>query len=304
MDAIDKMQTQGLHHVTAICGDPQRNVDFYAGLLGLHLVKLTVNFDDPGTYHLYYGDAAGTPGTILTFFPWAGAPRGRHGVGQVTAIAYGVPRNHLAFWKARIPGAEPLRTRFGQDGITFTDPDGMALEIIALDAEATSPAIARFHSVTLSEAGHDSTARLLTASMGLTAAAEQGNRFRYAAPEGVVDILCQPDARRGSMGTGTVHHIAWRAENDSVQRDWRQALSADGYDVTPVLDRQYFHSIYYREPGGVLFEIATDPPGFAIDEPAAQLGKSLKLPAWLEPERQRIESILPKLVVPEPPFAH
>lgn len=298
------MQTPGLHHVTAICGDPQRNVDFYAGLLGLHLVKLTVNFDDPGTYHLYYGDAAGTPGTILTFFPWAGASRGRHGVGQTTAIAYGVPANQLAFWQARIPGAQPLPARFGQPGIAFTDPDGMPLEIIALEAEADSPAIARFHSVTLSEAGHAGTARLLTASMGLTAAGEEGNRFRYAAPECSVDILCQPDARRGSMGAGTVHHIAWRAADDATQRDWRATLSADGYDVTPVLDRQYFHSIYFREPGGVLFEIATDPPGFGIDEPAGQLGQSLKLPAWLEPERARIEAILPKLVIPESPFAH
>ena len=297
------MQTQGLHHVTAICGEPQRNVDFYAGLLGLRLVKLTVNFDDPGTYHLYYGDAAGTPGTILTFFPWAGAPRGRHGVGQTTAIAYGVAERHLAFWKERLPGSEAIATRFGQPGIAFTDPDGLALEIIGEPSEAESPAIARFHSVTLSEAGHDGTARLLTGSMGLTAAGEEGNRFRYRAAHTNIDILCQPDARRGSMGTGTVHHVAWRAETDAAQREWRTALSNDGYDVTPVLDRQYFHSIYYSEPGGVLFEIATDPPGFAIDEPAGQLGRALKLPAWLEPQRARIESILPKLVIPEPPFA-
>jgi glyoxalase family protein len=297
------MQTQGLHHVTAICGEPQRNVDFYAGLLGLHLVKITVNFDDPGTYHLYYGDAAGTPGAILTFFPWPGAPRGRHGVGQTTAITFSVPNQHLAFWKARIPGAEPLQARFGQPGIQFQDPDGMTLEIIADDSESDSPAIARFHSVTLAEAGHDGTARLLTASMGLVAAAEEGNRFRYRAPQCSIDILCQPDARRGSMGAGTVHHIAWRTATDAAQRDWRTALSKDGYDVTPILDRQYFHSIYFREPGGVLFEIATDPPGFAIDEPAGQLGKSLKMPPWLEPERPRIESILSKLTIPEPPFA-
>ncbi len=298
------MQIPGIHHITAIAGEPQRNVDFYAGLLGLHLVKLTINFDDPGTYHLYYGDAAGTPGTILTFFPWAGAPRGRHGVSQATAINFGVAERHLKFWRDRVPDAIDLGKRFGHPVIGFTDPDGLALEITGLPEDSGDQRLARFHSVTLSEAGHESTAKLLTSTMGLQAAGEEGNRFRYASPGAMVDVLCQPDARRGSMGVGTVHHVAYRAEDAAVQKHWRTQLAAEGFDVTPVLDRNYFESIYFREPGGVLFEIATDPPGFAIDEPAAQLGKSLKLPEWLEPQRQRIEAVLPKLTVPENPFGN
>jgi glyoxalase family protein len=297
------VQIPGIHHVTAIAGEPQRNVDYYVGLLGLHLVKLTINFDDPGTYHLYYGDAAGTPGTILTFFPWAGAPRGRHGVSQTSAISFGVAEKHLAFWSERL-GATSLGTRFGRPVIGFQDPDSLELEITGLAEDSEDPRLARFHSVTLSEAGHDATAKLLTRSMGFHAAGEEGNRFRYSSPNSTVDILCQPDARRGSMGVGTVHHVAFRAEDQTVQINWRTLLSSEGFDVTPVLDRNYFESIYFREPGGVLFEIATDPPGFAVDEPADQLGKTLRLPDWLEPQRQRIEAMLPKLHVPENPFGN
>jgi glyoxalase family protein len=299
------MRLPGLHHVTAIAGDPQVNVDFYAGLLGLRLVKQTVNFDDPGTYHLYYGDAKGSPGTILTFFPWADMPMGRAGVGQTVAVAFQVAGDALDHWTSRLRAAGieingPFE-RFGEALIAFEDPDGMRLEIVATGEGDEK--LARFEGVTLSEAGYEATARLLTDRFGYVQELQEGNRFRYKlpgrAPGRVIDLLCQPDARRGEMGVGAIHHVAFRAETDAVQYAWREELSQTGLNVTPVLDRQYFHSIYFREPGGVLFEIATDPPGFAIDERLEELGHSLKLPPWLEFERKEIETILPKLRIPE-----
>ncbi len=291
----------GIHHVTAIASDPQRNLDFYAGALGLRLVKLTVNFDDPGTYHLYYGNAQGSPGTILTFFPWPGARPGRHGTGQVIATGFSVPAASIGLWRERLPSAG-IETRFGEQVLRFSDPDGMALELIADGAGDSDDSIAGFHSVTLSESGYESTAALLTDIYGFTLVGQESNRFRYTAPGPgvgkIVDLLCQPDARRGSAGAGTVHHVAFRAESDEIQKQWRGTLSKNGLDVTPVLERQYFHSIYFREPGGVLFEIATDPPGFAIDERPEELGTHLKLPSWMEPNRAALEKILPKLRLP------
>ncbi len=293
------MQIPGIHHVTAIASDPQRNLDFYAGKLGLRLVKLTVNFDDPGTYHLYYGDRAGIPGTIMTFFPWPGAPRGRHGTGQTTITSFAIPRSAVEYWAKHL-ATEPY-VRFNEQVIAFEDPDGLALELVTVDSPAQGEHILGFQGVTLSESGYESTAELLAGVFGYKLVNQQDNRFRYQAPGpigAVVDLLCQPDIRRGSMGAGTVHHVAFRAETDQAQLQWRGELTGLGYDVTPVLDRQYFHSIYFREPGGVLFEIATDPPGFVIDEPLDTLGTHLKMPRWLEPQRQRIEATLPRLKLP------
>jgi glyoxalase family protein len=309
----------GIHHVTAIATDPQRNLDFYAGLLGLRLVKRTVNFDDPGTYHFYFGDERGTPGTLLTFFPWPLAARGSHGVGQATATSFSVPAASLAYWHDRLRQAgvvmkDPAE-RFGEELLTFLDPDGLELELVAeAAAEEVVPwesgpvpaehSIRRIHSVTLSVGGYQATAELLTSAMGFELAGEAGNRFRFAAGSGgggsTVDVLCVPGAPFGRVAAGSVHHVAWRVADDLAQRRWRERLVERGLDVTPILDRQYFHSIYFREPGGVLFEIATDPPGFAIDEPVAELGHHLRLPGWLEPRRERIEEVLPPIHLPDP----
>ncbi len=299
------MQIPGIHHVTAIAGDPQVNVSFYVGVLGLRLVKQTVNFDDPATYHLYYGDHEGNPGTILTFFPWRDMPRGRHGTGETVVTSFRVGEGSLAFWTRRLQALgiafEGPSERFGEQFIAFADPDGMRLEIVASGVGGEH--IAGFHSVTLAESGYEATSQLLTGQFGYRQTETEGNRYRYTATgdaEGrVVDVLCQPDGRHGHMGSGTVHHVAFRAKDEPMQLAWRTQLSKAGLNVTPVLDRQYFHSIYFREPGGVLFEIATDPPGFAIDEPVQALGQHLKLPPGLEPERLAIEAILPKLRVPE-----
>jgi glyoxalase family protein len=300
------MQIPGIHHVTAIAGDAQVNVSFYAGVLGLRLVKQTVNFDDPATYHLYYGDHVGSPGSIMTFFPWRDMPRGRHGTGQTVVTSFRVGEGALEYWKRRFQALgiafEGPFERFGDQVLALADPDGMRLEIVASGNGGEH--IAGFHSVTLAEAGYEATSLLLTQQFGYQQTHTEGNRFRYTASGeaslgAVVDVLCQPDGRRGSMGAGTIHHVAFRAADDAVQLGWRGQLLKAGLDVTPVLDRQYFHSIYFREPGGVLFEIATDPPGFAIDESVQELGQHLKLPPWLEPERGAIEAILPKLRVPE-----
>jgi glyoxalase family protein len=298
----------GIHHITAIASDPQKNVDFYTGLLGLRLVKKTVNFDDPGTYHLYYGDRIGHPGTILTFFPWPGMHRGRRGTGETAVVSFAVPKGSLGVWAERAAAygvtAATTQERFGEERfLAFSDPDGMQIELVEVEGGdgGSQTEILGFHSATLFEEGYERTARLLTGSFGFELIAQHGNRFRYQAagigPGQLVDLMCMPDLRRGSMGAGTVHHIAWRTATDELQSKWRAELAAQGYNVTPVMDRQYFHSIYFREPGGVLFEIATDPPGFAIDETVEQLGTSLKLPQWLEPARPEIERALPAIRV-------
>ena len=307
-------QILGIHHVTAIAGDPQTNLDFYAGVLGLRLVKLTVNFDDPGTYHLYYGDGAGHPGTILTFFPWPNAPKGHRGTGQVTRTSFAIAENAVDFWTARLSerrvAFEGPFNRFGEQVISFSDPDGLGIELIASKitrsdrSYAAGPvpldfAIRGFHSATLCESDHRETAALLTCTMGFKLVGEEGNRFRYAADSAeqarFVDVLRAPEERPGRVLRGTVHHIAWRTTDDEQQRGWLAELTRLHYGVSPVMDRKYFHSIYYREPGGILFEIATDPPGFAVDEAPEELGSKLVLPAWLEPERKNLESVLPPL---------
>lgn len=307
----------GIHHITAIASDPQRNLDFYAGLLGLRFVKWTVNFDDPGTYHFYYGDEAGRPGTILTFFPWPGTPRGRRGTGQATAIVFEIPPESAGFWTERLKrngvATSAAPPRMDEEALAFQDPDGLGLEL-AWTAGGTpgegftrgpvpgEHAIRGFRGVTLSEEGYERTSGLLVGTLGFLQVGEQGNRFRYrasgAGPGLVVDVLCLPDAPRGAVAAGTVHHVAFRAADDAEQETWRGRLAQAGLDVTPVLDRQYFRSIYFREPGGVLFEIATDPPGFSVNEPPATLGTRLMLPPWLEPRREVLERSLPALAPP------
>ena len=310
-------QILGIHHITAIAGNPQTNLDFYAGVLGLHLVKLTVNFDDPTTYHLYYGDGTGHPGTILTFFPWPSAPKGRRGAGQVTETAFAVPENALDFWTTRLTeravAFEGPFERFGEKVIAFSDPDGMRIELISTAraragrAYQDGPvpldyAIRGFHSATLSEADHRATSALLTGAMGFKLVEQDGNRFRYAVdsgePSGLVDVLHVPHERSGRVLVGSVHHIAFRTSDDTEQLAWLDELSRLHYGVSPVMDRKYFHSIYYREPGNILFEIATDPPGFSVDEAPEKLGSQLVLPAWLEPQRVQLEAVLPRLELP------
>ena len=310
------MKTPGLHHVTAICGDPQANVDFYASVLGMRLVKRTVNFDDPTTYHLYYGDDLGRPGTILTFFPWPGAPRGTRGTGQTTAVGFAVPPGSLDWWMDRLAKHATFQApeeRLGERVLPLLDPDGLAIELIERADAAHRPwweggpvpaayAIRGFHGVTLTLEGHERTAALLVDVMGLEPTGQQQTRFRYAAAGQaagtVVDLVSAPGLRRGRVAAGTVHHIAFRCASDEEQAGWRGRLAAAGMSVTPVLDRQYFRSVYFPEPGGVLFEIATDPPGFTRDETPEALGTALELPPWLEPHRTRIEDRLPRLHVP------
>jgi glyoxalase family protein len=300
--------TLGIHHITAMAGDAQANLDFYTRVLGLRLVKRTVNFDDPATYHLYFGDHDGTPGTILTFFPWgAKSLHGRIGTGQVSATAFAIPSSSLSFWADRLKRLDiATRTaqRFDENVLELRDRDGVAIELVAAAGTESTPgwsngdvrpehAIRGFHSASLSLAGYERTARLLTDILGFTAGGNANNRFRFAvAGTGMgsrLDLVCEPGRMRGSMGVGVVHHIAFRAADDAAQLALRERLVDAGHDVTPVLDRHYFKSIYFREPGGVLFEIATDPPGFAIDESPAELGTHLKLPPWLERHRSEIE---------------
>ena len=307
----------GLHHVTAICGPPQPNVDFYTGLLGQRLVKKTVNFDAPDTYHLYYGDRTGSPGTILTFFPFVDAGPGRAGPGMASAVAYRVPQGGLDACMMRLAehgiDSEGPTERFGQRMLTVADPDRMQVELIEMQAgSADESAEARsndeahddgFHSVTLWIADPDRTARVLTDLFGYEAAGQEKpdgvERLRFRARSGgrgsIVDLMRSNANSIGRQGAGTFHHVAFRAEDDAAQLEWRGRAAAMGFNVTPVIDRQYFNAIYFREPGGVLFEIATDPPGFAADEAPDELGTHLKLPPRYEARRAEIERVLPPL---------
>jgi glyoxalase family protein len=308
----------GLHHVTAIASDPQRTLDFYVGLLGLRFVKRTVNFDDPASYHFYFGDARGTPGTILTFFAWPGARRGIRGTGQIEAPAFAIPPNSVGYWLDRLKEhhvpAEKTPARFGEEVLRFADPDGLVIELIASIssagfepwADSTVPiehSLRGFHGVSIALEGYEQTAKLLTETFGYRLVEQLNNRFRLAAPSEagagrIVDLLCTPDGSPGRVAAGSVHHIAFRARDPAEQLAWRERLVDLGYNVTPVIDRTYFHSIYFREPGGVLFEIATDPPGFTLDENIEELGNQLRLPPWLEPTRSQIEEVLPAIKVP------
>ncbi len=305
----------GLHHVTAICGPAQQNVDTYASTLGLRLVKQTVNFDDPGTYHLYYADGDARPGSVLTFFPWANGRRGQVGSGQATATAYAVAPGAVNAWQdARAEAGEDVGDafeRFGETGLRLQDPDGLVIELIeTADADGqwteglvpATRALGTFHSVTLCSRAPESTARVLTEAYGYRQLGQAGDRLRFindAAPHArYVDLYCEPSAELGQMGTGTVHHVAFRAPTGDAELEARETLLSMGLHPTPVIDRQYFHSVYTREPGGILFEIATDPPGFAVDEPADQLGRTLKLPPQYEHQRDAIEARLPPLRLP------
>ncbi len=312
------MKLLGIHHITAIATDPQRNLDFYTQVLGLRLVKRTVNFDDPGTYHLYFGDRTGRPGTIITFFPWPGARRGTRGTGQVVATSFAIGAQSIGYWSDRLKkeggiAAEKFR-RFDEEGVRFVDPDGLLLELIAsadlddvdLNFAGAAPdkfAIRAFRAPTLEVQKAKSTERLLT-MFGFDLIAKEGSRCRFALNErstsAHVDVIERPDGQFGNIAAGTVHHIAFRAANDEEQLQWRKQIVDLGLQVTPVIDRQYFHSIYFREPNGILFEIATDGPGFAVDETVDQLGGSLKLPKLLEAERKSIEQVLPPLELRRP----
>ena len=315
-----KREIPGIHHVTAIAGDPQRNVDFYVGALGLRFVKRTVNFDDPGTYHLYYGDESGRPGSLLTFFPWPGAPQGRLGSGQATATSYSIPAASVGFWLERLKrhgvAARGPERRVGDQVISFSDPDGLPLELTASpEPDPRTPwregpvpaehAITGFHGLTLLEERPEGTARLLTETLGFRAAGEAEGRRRYVTARGgpgsIVDVVAGPGVPRGIVAVGTVHHVAWRAPGDADQEAWRNEIAALGIHVTPVIDRKYFRSIYFREPGGVLFEIATDAPGFAVDESPERVGQSLVLPPWLEPRRAELTAALPPIRLPATP---
>lgn len=297
-------KTMGIHHITAIVGHPQENVDFYAGVFGLRLVKQTVNFDDPGTYHLYFGDEGGKPGTIITFFPWAGARQGTIGDGQVGVTSYVVPKGALEFWENRLAKFKIPFTkmeRFGEQYLEFDDPHGLHLEIVEREEgevntwnfSGVTPevAIKGFGGATLLSSQPNKTAVLLEKVMGLEFVGKEGDfaRYRSSADIGNVIDLKLTSIGRGRMGVGTVHHIAWRASDDQDQLEWQKYVAANGYGVTPVQDRNYFNAIYFREHGEILFEIATDPPGFAHDESLETMGEKLMLPAQYEQHREQIE---------------
>lgn len=297
-------KTSGIHHITAIVGHPQENIDFYAGVLGLRLVKRTVNFDDPGTYHLYFGNKGGNPGTIITFFPWADAYPGKIGDGQVGVTSYVVPKGAMEFWEQRLNTFHISYTkieRFGEYVLKFVDPHGLQLEIVEREEGEMNPwafgritpaiAIKGFGGATLYSAHPNKTAELLEKLMGLERIGEEGDyiRFRSSADIGnIIDLKVTPKDR-GHMGVGTVHHIAWRATDDNDQLKWQRKMAANGYRVTPVQDRNYFNSIYFKEHGEILFEIATDPPGFSHDESEETMGEKLMLPVQYEQYREQLE---------------
>jgi glyoxalase family protein len=297
---------EGIHHVTALAGPPQQNLDFYGGVLGLRLVKTTVNFDDPGTYHFYFGDPVGSPGTILTFFPWPGASRGRIGNGQVTATSFRAAKGSLDAWQERLAASDAdvagVTERLGEHVLSFRDPDGLQLEIVEWDGESHThgpDVLHGFSGVTLELEQTEWTMRLLVETLDFIPVGEERDRLRFRAPgEGpgvVFDLVRRPGARRGSVGVGVVHHVALRVPDENAQQAWRERLIEAGLHVTEVADRTYFRSIYFREPGGVLFELATDAPGFLVDEPEEALGDALMLPPWLEPRRAEIERRLPPI---------
>jgi glyoxalase family protein len=302
----------GIHHITAIAGDAKRNFDFYTKILGLRFVKRTVNFDDPHTYHFYFGDEQGTPGTILTFFPWGDKVRkGSRGAGMATEIGYSVPEGSLDFWMDRFEKNNVIynkpAVKFGQKYLTFLDPDGLKLELVETQAtddrkpfetEEIKADIATkgFFNTTLTLNSIKATALILTDVFGYKLIAQESNRYRYATDAigtaNVIDLVELPTEPRGIGAGGTIHHIAFRVKNDEVQMEFHKKITELGLAITPRIDRNYFHSLYFREPGGVLFEIATDNPGFTIDEPLEELGTHLKLPAQYESQRSTIEKHL------------
>lgn len=309
---------KGLHHVTAVARDPQRNVDFYRNVLGQRLVKRTVNFDSPDTYHFYFADETGSPGSVLTFFAWPNMRRGVRGNGEANAVAYNVPVDSLTFWQERLERngitSGFTDTRFTQKVLSFTDPDGMGVELVEVEnlpaiqhwEDGPIPqayALHGFHSVTLWLDEVEPTAALLTEAMGYRFAGAEEDRQRFKSDAGslghIVDLVHRPKKMQAGFGAGSIHHIAFRVPSDDEQLKYQSMLNEAGFSVSPVMDRSYFHSIYFREQGGVLFEIATDTPGFLIDEPKETLGQALKLPAWVETNRDEIEaSLLPLTLNP------
>jgi glyoxalase family protein len=307
------VKLRGIHHITAIATEPQRNLDFYTAVLGLRFVKRTVNFDDPSTYHFYFGDRTGQPGTALTFFPWPQARRGTGGVGQVTTISFAIAQSAINFWKSRLQEhhviSEQMAPRFGEMVLRFTDPDGLLVELITsrqlddIDLAYNSDvprefAIHGFHAPTFEVQRADKTEQLLHA-LGFELLTEEKMHRRFSvnarSTSAAVDLIERPDGHFGFNSAGTVHHIAFRCADEAEQLEWRKRIVDVGLHVTPVIDRQYFHSIYFLEPGGILFEIATDGPGFTADEPVEHLGEGLKLPAQYEPHRAEIARILPPI---------
>lgn len=305
----------GLHHITAIAGDAKRNFDFYSKVLGLRFIKKTVNFDDPGTYHFYFGDEVGSAGTILTFFPWGeGIQQGRKGSGMATEIGYSVPKGSLDFWQKRFEKYNVIYNKpaekFGEKYLTFLDPDGLKLELIEsktddnrkaweTDEIKADVATKGFHNITLTLNSIKATAAILTDIFGYKLIDQEVNRYRYATDAvenaAIVDLVELPEEKRGLNANGTVHHVAFRVQNDEILMKFREKIEEYGLQITPQIDRQYFHSLYFREPGGVLFEIATDNPGFTVDESLEELGQNLKLPAQYEPQRAAIEEHLVKI---------
>lgn len=306
------IQTAGIHHITAFAGDPQANVDFYAGVLGLRLVKKTINFDAPDVYHLYFGDEHESPGTIITFFPSAGSPRGKIGGGQVGITSYVIPPGSIGFWQNRLEqyNIEVTKTsRFNEELLQFEDSEGLRLELVEREEGATSTwahegiptdkAIKGFGGAVLFSVNPQRTMDALEKIMGFVRVSENEEYARFRSSGDIGNVVDVPVTRipLGMGGAGTVHHIAWRAKDDEEHAQWSEAVRDYGYQPTPVRDRQYFNAIYFREAGGILFEIATDPPGFAKDEPADSLGQKLMLPEWFEKYRPQIEDNLQPIVV-------
>jgi glyoxalase family protein len=304
----------GLHHLTAIAGDAQRNYDFYTKVLGVRLVKKTVNFDDPGTYHFYYGDEAGTPGSILTFFPWEGIQKGRVGTGMATAIGYSVPKGSLAFWRNRFEKLnikqQPVSERFGERHLLFEDPDGLLLDLIETSEAdhrrqwttadlSEGTATKGFHSVVLTVRNRTATANVLTDVLGYHFLGQEGNRYRFVTDAidtaNIIDLVEEPNGQPGINAGGTNHHVAFRVKDDEVLMEFREKVRRAGLQITEKIDRNYFFSLYFREPGGILFELASDNPGFATDETVNELGTHLMLPRQYERSRKKIEEVLPVL---------
>jgi glyoxalase family protein len=310
-----EMRQNGIHHITAIAGPAQRNLDFYTRVLGLRLVKKTVNFDDPGTYHFYYGDETGQPGTILTFFPWEHSAPGQIGAGETQETVFRVPEGAIGYWTNRLTekgvAHEAPEQRFGETVIAFKDPDGMRLALVSVPGIETEPAwsaggipaehaIRGFHSASLLVANAIPTGAILTDIFGFSEVGREGSRIRYKAGDtalgGLIDLDALGGVQRGQSGAGTVHHIAFRAASDEVQAAMvKRLMQNHAIRATQQKNRDYFRAVYFREPNGILFEIATDDPGFAVDEPAETLGQALKLPRFLEARRERIEAMLPKV---------
>ena len=304
----------GLHHITAIAGEAQRNFDFYTQVLGVRLVKKTVNFDDPGTYHFYYGDEVGSPGSILTFFPWEGIQKGRVGTGMATEIGYAVPKDSLGFWKDRLEQHkvkhQPIGERFGEQYLQLEDRDGLLLNLIAAsDKDNRKPwvtadvkenvATKGFHSIVLTVRNITATAKVLTDIFGYRLLTQEGNRYRFVTDAidtaNIVDLVEEPNGQPGINAGGTNHHVAFRVKDDNILMEFREKVRSAGLNITEKIDRNYFYSLYFREPGGVLFELASDNPGFATDETVSELGTHLMLPPQYEPARKRIEEVLPML---------